>query len=44
MAPSTYWADKYIENKRSAREALSQIRPELSILLILNLTSWLNCR
>ena len=27
MAPSTYWADKYIENKRSAREALSQIRP-----------------
>ena len=27
MAPSTYWADKYIENKRSGREALSQIRP-----------------
>jgi acyl-CoA hydrolase/GNAT superfamily N-acetyltransferase len=27
MAPTTYWADKYIENKRSAREALSKIRP-----------------
>jgi len=27
MALTTYWADKYIENKRSAREALSQIRP-----------------
>ncbi|MEE4265047.1 MAG: GNAT family N-acetyltransferase [Desulfobacteraceae bacterium] len=27
MATSTYWADKYIENKRRAREALSQIRP-----------------
>ena len=27
MAPSTYWADKYIENKHSAREALGQIRP-----------------
>jgi len=27
MAHTTYWADKYIENKRSAREALGQIRP-----------------
>jgi len=27
MALTTYWADKYIENKRSAREALGQIRP-----------------
>ncbi len=27
MARTSYWADKYIENKRSAREALSQIRP-----------------
>jgi len=27
MALTTYWADKYVENKRSAREALSQIRP-----------------
>ena len=27
MSPTTYWADKYIENKRSARETLSQIRP-----------------
>ncbi|MGB5745531.1 MAG: GNAT family N-acetyltransferase [Desulfobacterales bacterium] len=27
MALTTYWADKYIENKHSAREALSQIRP-----------------
>ena len=27
MAVTTYWADKYIENKRSAREALSLIRP-----------------
>ena len=27
MALTTYWPDNYIENKRSAREALSQIRP-----------------
>ena len=27
MALTTYWADKYIENKHSAREALGQIRP-----------------
>jgi acyl-CoA hydrolase/GNAT superfamily N-acetyltransferase len=27
MSPTTYWADKYIENKRSARETLSRIRP-----------------
>ena len=27
MALTTYWADKYIENRRSAREALSKIRP-----------------
>jgi len=27
MAVTTYWADKYIENKRAAREALSLIRP-----------------
>ena len=27
MALTTYWADKYIENKRSAREALGHIRP-----------------
>jgi len=27
MAPTTYWADKYIENKRSAGEALRLIRP-----------------
>ena len=27
MALTTYWADDYIENRRLAREALSQIRP-----------------
>ena len=27
MALTTYWADKYIENKCSATEALSRIRP-----------------
>jgi len=27
MALTTYWADKYIENKCSAREALGQIKP-----------------
>jgi acyl-CoA hydrolase/ribosomal protein S18 acetylase RimI-like enzyme len=27
MALTTYWADDYIENRRRAREALSQIRP-----------------
>ncbi|MEJ2284405.1 MAG: GNAT family N-acetyltransferase [Desulfobacterales bacterium] len=27
MALTTYWADKYIENKCSAREALSRIKP-----------------
>jgi acyl-CoA hydrolase/GNAT superfamily N-acetyltransferase len=27
MALTTYWADKYIENKRSGREALGQIKP-----------------
>jgi acyl-CoA hydrolase/GNAT superfamily N-acetyltransferase len=27
MALTTYWADKYIENKCSSREALSKIRP-----------------
>jgi len=27
MARTSYWADKYIENKRRARDALSQIRP-----------------
>jgi acyl-CoA hydrolase/GNAT superfamily N-acetyltransferase len=27
MALTTYWADKYVENKRSAREALGQIKP-----------------
>ncbi len=27
MAMTTYWADKYIENRRSAREALKQIKP-----------------
>jgi acyl-CoA hydrolase/GNAT superfamily N-acetyltransferase len=27
MSPTTYWADKYIENRRSARETLSRIRP-----------------
>ena len=27
MAISSYWADKYIENKCAAREALDQIRP-----------------
>jgi acyl-CoA hydrolase/GNAT superfamily N-acetyltransferase len=27
MALTTYWADKYVENKLGAREALSRIRP-----------------
>ena len=27
MALTTYWADNYIENKRSAREALNHIKP-----------------
>jgi acyl-CoA hydrolase/GNAT superfamily N-acetyltransferase len=27
MATSTYWADKYVENRRSARDALSLIKP-----------------
>ncbi len=27
MATSTYWADKYVENRRSAGEALSLIKP-----------------
>jgi len=27
MATSSYWADKYVENKRSAREAISLIKP-----------------
>jgi acyl-CoA hydrolase len=27
MALTTYWADKYVENKRSARQALGQIKP-----------------
>ena len=27
MAMSSYWADKYIENQRTGREALDQIRP-----------------
>jgi len=27
MATSTYWADKYVENRRSARDALKLIKP-----------------
>ena len=27
MATSTYWADKYVENRRSAQDALSLIKP-----------------
>jgi acyl-CoA hydrolase/GNAT superfamily N-acetyltransferase len=27
MAISTYWADKYVENKRSAREVIQRIKP-----------------
>ncbi len=27
MAVSTYWADKYVENKKSARDAISLIKP-----------------
>ena len=27
MALTTYWADKYVENKCSAREALAKIKP-----------------
>jgi len=27
MATSTYWADKYVENRRSARDALNLIKP-----------------
>ena len=27
MATSSYWADKYVENRRSARDALNLIKP-----------------
>ncbi len=27
MAASKYWADKYVENKKSARDAISLIKP-----------------
>jgi acyl-CoA hydrolase len=27
MAVSRYWADKYVENKKSAEEAISFIKP-----------------
>ena len=33
MPLSSYWADKYIENKRSAREAIGLIRPAQRVFI-----------
>jgi len=33
MATSSYWADKYVENRRSARDALKLIKPGQRVLI-----------
>jgi acyl-CoA hydrolase len=33
MALTTYWADKYIENQRTAAEALSLIKPAQRVFI-----------
>lgn len=33
MPPSSYWADKYVENKRTAREAIGLIKPAQRVFI-----------